>query len=289
MGRIGGGLEPVTVILHGISHLDEAGDVASDDKRWEDVLGEPGVFASSAAAGLEAFLHDILELLVDLFGGPGEPLGVLGHFQPTDCYTTGVGGLAGSIPHCLVAFVQLAVSLEMFDGSERAAHVGAFGDVSGSALDEALGFGAGDFVLSGAGEGDVDFSDVEPRAGAVDVDVSVSESVGGCEGRQLFSLILDLHDGSDFVGGDGVALVADDQGALAVAEGDDGSAELDNLQCGVLRNVSGTRDGNTLAGKAFLAAGRIFDHVLDVLFPRLPSVIRFFFFFFFSSSPKSGI
>lgn len=61
---------PVTLVMHGGSDLAETSDVGTTDKGWELALGGGEVLLGGTQAVLEAVLHDALELLVDLLGGP---------------------------------------------------------------------------------------------------------------------------------------------------------------------------------------------------------------------------
>lgn len=80
--------------MHGSGDLLETGNVASSDQRWELALGGGDVLLCGLETVLEAVLHDVLELLVDLLAGPLDALRILGHFETGDGDTTGVGSLA---------------------------------------------------------------------------------------------------------------------------------------------------------------------------------------------------
>lgn len=89
---------------------------------------------------------------------------------------------------------------------------------------------------------------------------------------ELLALELDVGNDVDELGVDSL-VVGGDQGTLGVGERDDGSAELDDLEGGVLGNVTGTGDGDALAGEGLLSARGVLDHVLDVLCVGNQSVI----------------
>lgn len=156
------------------------------------------------------------------------------------------------------------MGLEDVDGVLSGTHVGTFGDELAASVDEGLGFLAGNFVLGSRGESDVDLADVGPGTGTGDVLELGSESLSAGNLGDLLAVDLDLGDGVDLLGGE-ATLTVDDQGALAVGEGDDGTAKLDDLESGVLGDVTGTRDGDALAGEGLLAVGSVLDHVLHVV------------------------
>ena len=158
------------------------------------------------------------------------------------------------------------MSLEDIDGLLGAAHVGAFGDELAADGDQGLGFLARDFVLGGTGESDVDLADVGPGTGTVDVLELLVELVAGGNGGELLALNLEVGDQVDFLGGEAALGLGEDERALAVGEGDDGTAELDDLESFELGDVAGSGECNALTGEGFLAAGDVLDHVLNVLF-----------------------
>lgn len=158
------------------------------------------------------------------------------------------------------------MGLEGVDGLLGATHVGTLGDELAASVDEDLGLLAGNFVLGSGGESDVDLADVNPGAGTSNVLelVGVAEGSSTDDAGELLALDLGLSDELDLLGGE-ATLAVDDEGALAVAQGDDGTAELNDLEGGVLGNVTGTGDGNALALEGLLAVGGVSNHVLDVL------------------------
>jgi len=91
-------LPPVTLVVHGLGNLLEPSDVGASNQRRELSLGGGDVLLGSLESVLEAVLHDLLELLVDLLAGPLQALRVLCHLETRDCDTTGVGGLSGCVP-----------------------------------------------------------------------------------------------------------------------------------------------------------------------------------------------
>lgn len=138
---------PVTLVVHGSSDLAEASDVGTTDEGRELALSRGDVLLGGLEAVVEAVLHDLLELLVNLLRGPGQTLRVLGHLKTGDRDTTGVGGLSGSVPDG-TALLLLAVSLEDIDSLLGATHVGALSDELAARLDEVLGLILRDLVLS---------------------------------------------------------------------------------------------------------------------------------------------
>lgn len=255
-------LPPVALVVHGSSSLAEARNVRTSHEGRELALLSGHELLGSLEAVGEAVLHDVLELLVDLLSGPGEAGAVLRHLEARDRNTARVGGLAGSVPDG-AALLLAAVGLEDVDRLLRAAHVAALGDELAAGVDERLGLLAGNLVLSRGGEGDVDLAAVHPGARAGDVVelVLVLGAVG--ELGELLAAHLQVGDVVDEVGSDASG-VGGDQGALAVGEGDDGAAQLDHLERGVLRHVAGAGDGHALALEGLGAAGGVLDHVLDV-------------------------
>lgn len=256
-------LPPVTLVAHGSSSLAEASNVGASDQAGELALRSGHELLGGLEAVGEAVLHDVLELAVNLLSSPGDALAVLRHLKTRDRDTTSVGGLAGSVPDGL-ALLLAAVGLEGVDGLLGAAHVGALGDELAACLDKVLGLVAGDLVLGRRGEGDVDLTGVHP--GALTSDVVELVLVLGALGKlgELLAADLEVGDVVDEIGRD-AGLVGGDEGTLAVGEGDDGAAKLDDLESGVLGDVAGAGDGDALALEGLLAAGGVLDHVLDVV------------------------
>jgi hypothetical protein len=255
-------LPPVALVAHGSSSLAEASNVGTGDQAGELALLGGHILLGSLEAVVEAVLHDVLELLVDLLGSPGDALAVLRHLEARNGDTTGVGGLAGSVPDG-VALALAAVGLESFNGLLCAAHVGALGDELAARLDKRLGLVARDLVLGGRGQGDVDLAGVHPRALACEVVELVLVLVLLGELGQLLAVDLKVGDVVDDVGVE-AGVAGGDERALAVRERDDGAAELDDLQRGVLGDVTGAGDGDALALEGLLTARGVLDHVLNV-------------------------
>lgn len=249
---------PVALVLHGSGDLAEASNVGASDEGGELALRGGNILLGGVETVLESILHDALELLVNLLGSPVEALRVLSHLETGDGDTTSVGSLSGTVPDGLV-LVLAAVSLEDLDGLLSAAHVGALSDELASGSDQCLGLLAGNLVLSRRGEGNVDLANLLPGTGTLDV----LETVVLKSGKGL-ALELELGDGLDVLGVE-AGLVGSNEGTLAVGERDDLAAELDNLEGSKLGDVSGSRDGDALAGERFLASGGILDHVLDIV------------------------
>lgn len=259
-------LPPVTVVLHSLGNLGETSNVATSHQGRKNTLGRSDVLLSSAESVLEAVLHNALEAVVHLFGGPAHAGGVLSHLQTGDGDTTSVGSLAWGVPDSSSTGVGLTVSLEDIDGVLGGAHVGAFGDELAARGNEGLGLLAGDLVLGGGGESDVDAAgDVGPGARTGDVLELGAEGGLGGELGDLLALDLDGGDLVDFLGGEGALLAVKDESTLGIGEGDDGAAQLNDLQGGVLGDVAGAGDGDALAGEGLLAAGGVLDHVLGVV------------------------
>jgi hypothetical protein len=255
-------LPPVTLVAHGSSSLAEASNVGTGDQARELALLGGDVLLRGLKAVVEAVLHDVLELLVNLLGGPGDALAVLRHLQTGDSHTTGVGGLTGSVPDSR-ALALLAVVLEGVNSLLCAAHVGALGDELAASIDERLGLVAGDLVLGGRRKGDVDLTGVHP--GTLALEVVELVLVLGVVGQlgELLAVDLEVGDVVDDVGVE-AGFVGGDESSLAVGEGDDDAAELDDLEGGVLGHVSRAGDGDALALEGLLTTGGVLDHVLDV-------------------------
>jgi len=105
---------------------------------------------------------------------------------------------------------------------------------------------------------------VLPGAGTLNVLQLAAVLGAGAELGESLALELEVGNDVDDLGGESLVAGGDD-GALGVGEGDDGTAELDDLEGGVLSDVAGTGDGDTLAREGLLAAGGVLDHVLDVV------------------------
>jgi len=260
------GLPPVTVVLHGLSNLGETGNVGTSDQGRQDTISGGSVLLSGAETVLEAVLHDLLQAAINLLSGPADTGRVLSHLQTGDSDTTSISGLTGSVPNGGAALASLTVGLEDIDSLLGGTHVGALGDELAASGDQSLGLGTGDLVLGSGGESDVDTADdVGPGAGIGDVLELGAEGGLASELGDLLTLNLDGGDGVDLLGGERALLAVEDEGTLRVGQGDDGTAELDDLQGSVLGDVAGTGDADALAGERLLAVGGVLDHVLDVV------------------------
>ena len=254
------------MVLHGLSDLGEASNVGASNQGRKNTLGGGDVLLGGSETVVEAVLHDVLETGVDLLAGPVDTGGVLGHLESGDGDTTGVGGLTGGVPDGSGAGVGVTVSLEDVDGLLGGTHVGALGDELAAGGDQGLGLVAGDLVLGGRGEGDIDTAgDVGPGTGTRDVLELGGEGGLGGELGDLLALDLDGGDGVDLLGSERTVLTLEHEGTLGIGEGDDGTAELDDLQGSVLGDVAGSGDGDALAGEGLLAAAGVLDHVLGVV------------------------
>ena len=259
-------LPPVTVVLHGLSDLGETSNVGTSNQGRQGALGGRNVLLGSGETVVEAVLHDALEAAVDLLAGPGDTGRVLGHLETGDSDTTSVGGLTGGVPDGSGTLVGLTVGLEDVNGLLGGTHVGTLSDELAASGDQSLGLVTGNLVLGGGGESDIDAtSNVGPGAGTGDVLELGGESSLGGELGDLLTLDLDGGDLVDLLGGEATLLTVEDESTLGVGEGDDGAAQLDDLQSGVLGNVTGTGDGNALASEGLLALGGVLDHVVDVV------------------------
>ena len=69
-----GGLEPVSLVMHGPDDLDEARDVAAGDQAGELAALGRDVLLGRVQPILERALHDALESLIHLLPGPVEAL-----------------------------------------------------------------------------------------------------------------------------------------------------------------------------------------------------------------------
>ncbi|KAH3669592.1 hypothetical protein OGATHE_002404 [Ogataea polymorpha] len=247
-------------------NLDETGNVGTHDERWQGVLvGLCAVGNSSFVAGIEAVDHDVLELLVDFLGTPLDSLRVLCHLQTRNSNTTTVSCLTWSVPDTVAnGRSALSLGLENVNGLLSRAHVRSLSKVFASNSDQSLGFLARDLVLGSTWQSDIDLTGVNPWSGTVDV-----LDRGGFESGVLTNDVLQRHeldlgldDGLDVLLGD--SRLADDA-ALRVGKRNNGSSKLDDLQSGVLSNVTGSRDSNSFASKRLLTVGGLLDHLLDVV------------------------
>jgi len=248
---------PVTGLLHRLSDLEETSNVAAGDQAGEHIVTVLDVLLGGVETLVESVLHDGLELLVDLLGGPGETLAVLRHLETGNGNTTAVGSLARGIPDG-IGLLLLAVVLKDLDCLESAAHVGTLSDELAAVGNQVLSLGLVDFVLGSTGKGDINLANVEPGAGALDV---LETSTGGVLGESL-ALDLELSNRPNILGGD-EAIVDGNKGTLGIGKGDNGGAELNALEGSVLSDVAGAGEGNTLALP--VTSTGILKHVSDVV------------------------
>lgn len=241
--------------MHGIGNLDEASNVGASNQRWVLALSGWDVLLGSAETVVEGILHDVLESGVDLLSGPVDALRVLCHLKTGNGDTTGVGSLAWCVPDGL-GLLLLAAGLEDIDGLLGAAHVGTLGDELAAVGGKVLGLLLGNLVLGGARKSNVDL-DVGPWTLALDELV-----VWKAEGGEWLALDLEVGNLLDVLWGEVLELLGD-QAASGVRHGDNGGTELNGLECGVLGNVSGSGDGDSLALEGALAS--VLDHVVDVV------------------------
>ena len=181
----------------------------------------------------------------------------------------GIGGVRRSnwltwrVPDGL-ALLRLAVRLKDFDGLLRAAHVAALSDELSARRDQRLSFVSGDLVLRRGREGNVDLADVGPGPGAVDVLELALEALRTGDLADGLALDFQLRDRLHLLRGDALG-AGGDEAAFAVGEGDDGGAELNGFEGGVLGHVARAGDGDALAFEGLFAARGVLDHVFDVL------------------------
>lgn len=193
---------------------------------------------------------------------PLDTLGVLAHLETRDGYTTTVGGLAWCVPADARGvrgrLGSLARCLKDVDGSLGAAHVGSLGDVADTSLDEGVCLLLGDLVLGSRGESDVGLGKESPWALAL---VPLEAAVV-LEGREGLAAELDVGNGGN-VGSVEALVTLGDERSSRVGEGENGTAELEDLEGGELGDVSGTRDEDALA----LPVGvvEVTEHLSDVV------------------------
>ena len=241
--------------MHGIGDLDEAGNVGSSNQGWELALSGWDVLLGGSETVLESVLHDVLETAINLLRGPGQTLRVLSHLETGNGDTTGVGCLSWSVPDG-ISLLLLAVLLEDIDGLLGATHVGSLSDELAAVGDKVLSLLLGNLVLGGARKSDVNL-DVGPWAGTLNVLVGAV-----LEGGETLALNLEGGNLLDILWGEVLELLGD-QASSGVGHGDDGSTKLDTLESGVLGNVSGSGNGDSLALEGSLAS--VGNHVVNVV------------------------
>ena len=235
-----------TLADHGISNLDEAGNVGTGLN-----IALKTVFLGSTGRRIKDVLHDRLEFLVDLLAGPLEAGRVLGHLEARDGDTAGVGGLGGTKHGTIV--------LENFDGLRSRGHVGAFEDTADTVGNEGVCIGLFDLVLGGRGEGEVTGN--FPRT-LVGDELSLARELA--ELRDTTALDgLEVNDIVDLLAGEAVGLV---DIAVRVGEGDGNGAEVNEFLSSILGNVAGARD------QAALALNRLAT-VLEVVLGKVDAAV----------------
>jgi len=256
---------PVTVVVHGTSDLDVTRDVGTVDEGWKLSLGDVKVLLGSVEAVPEAALHDTSQLLVDLLGSPADALGVLGHLETGDSDTTAVGSLGWSVPDT-VALAGSTVSLVDIDSLLGGTHVGTLSNELAASGDEILGLLLGNLVLGGRWKGNIDLSDVGPWAGTWEVCEAGLEGVLSIvELVEVLAVKLELGNQSNILLIESLLGILCDESTLGVGQGDNLGLELDTLESGVLSDVTGTGDGDTLALEGLLSTGSVLNHVGNVV------------------------
>ena len=98
-------LPPITVRFHGVRNLLEARDVRADDQARQGfarITFLQAELSASLKGRPEDVLHDALEPAIDLLKRPGEPGGVLRHFETRDGDTAAVARLSRGVPDGLL-------------------------------------------------------------------------------------------------------------------------------------------------------------------------------------------
>ncbi len=222
---------------HGICDLLESCDVGSCHEVGLSGGSDHVVLLGRCDRVVVDRFHDVVELLVDLFEGPGVPHGVLAHLECRSGDTAGVGSLGGT--------VKDTVLLVDLDCSRGAGHVGSLSDGEASVLDEDLCGLLADLVLSGAGECDVAGNGPDSLGSVLVLEVfgilDVVE-VG------LYPVPLLLFDDLDGLVVDTVLI---DDVTVGVGHGDDLGTVLGGLLAGVDGDISGSGDDDPLALEGF--------------------------------------
>lgn len=132
------------------------------------------------------------------------------------------------------------------------------GDEQRAIVNQRLRLPLADFVLRGAGQRDVDVSDVDPRPRALDV----SECGLSAERRQGLAGELDSSDLLDVLRRE-ARVALGHQAAPRVGQGHDDRAEFHALERGVLRDVARSRDRHALPSEGSPAG--VLHHFFDVV------------------------
>ena len=278
-------LPPITLRMHRSRHFREPSNIAPGHQTRELALRRLDVLLRRLETVLEARFHDALELCVHLFGRPGYALGVLGHFEAGDGDAAGVGGFAcdgerglgsatvfdegvqsrrtWSVPNGL-AFLLFSVLFKDANGLLRATHVASLGDEFGPGVDQRLSLLARHLILRRAWQGHVNLFHVFPWPCTLDVFDFALVAIRIGHFCQLLSLDFQIGNIGDFVGTDTLVAFGND-GAFAIREGYYCGAKFDGFEGRVLGDVSGTGYGDAFAFESLFSAGRVLDHVVDVL------------------------
>src|SRR5699024_8976375 len=217
---------------------DETGDIGSGDV----VSGRPEFLGSGSAAVVD-IAHDLGQTCLGEVEVPGVAAGVLLHLQGAGGHSAGVRRLARGEQDACVG--------EDLHGFRGAGHVRAFGQSDETVLDQSGSRVSVEFVLSRAGQGDIDFG--VPDVSALVVagpPASLCDVLG--DPPALFEL-----DALDDLRVDPVRIVDVSGG---VGHRDDRAAEGGDLLRGVDGDVSGSGDRHGASVDALLRRG---EHVLE--------------------------
>ena len=188
-------------------------------------------------------LHDLQQTRIDFLARPGNAGRVLAHFQARRGHAARIAGLARRIQH--------AGRLERLGRLDGGRHVGAFGHALHAIGDEKARIVDVQFILRGAGQGDVDRHmpwrharfEAHARAFGVVADPAVQ-------------MVLDLHQNGQLFRRETVLV---DDGAARIGDGDDFRAHGHGFFHRVLRHVARTGHGDA---HAFERAAPRFQHFL---------------------------
>lgn len=131
--------------------------------------------------------------------------------------------------------------------------------------DKVFGLLLGNLVLGGARKSNVNL-DVGPWAGTLNVLVGAV-----LEGGESLALNLEAGDLLDILWGEVLELLGD-QASSGVGHGDNSGTKLDTLESGVLCDISGSGDGDSLSLEGSLAG--IGDHVVNVVDETVSGCLR---------------
>ena len=177
---------------------------------------------------------------------------------PEDCsevQQTHVGSLSGTVPDSLVGTL-LTLTLEDVDSLLSRGHVGTFGDVSKSSSDHSLGLFSVDLVLGSRRDSDVDLLDESPRTSTF----VVLESGRSREILEVTSLELEVGNFLDEVGRETLFTLGDES-TLGIGKRENDTSELDNLESGVLSDVSRSRDEGLLSLEVFTRSSLLLEEM----------------------------